>query len=216
MARATPLVDTHAHTVARASIAGWISGFGVPTHLTSDGNTCSEDVRHCQTHESMRLSVNLLFYMEGHFYSGNQHSPLEVSYDPKATINFYGTYRITPYDSAGYSTLPYFKLPSSSQRSRSSFESDLGSTSAELVYGTSIRLTGEILCNSSGSITSPAKDHAAKLWAVMSKLRPVQPRQPSTRNSFVSRDLHDRTHVFVRVDSIRRPLSHLARAKRRS
>lgn len=52
---------------------------------------------------------------------------------------------------------------------RSSLKSDLGSTSVELVYGTSIYLLGEIPCSLSGSITRPAQDYAAKLRDVMSK-----------------------------------------------
>ncbi|XP_047495823.1 uncharacterized protein LOC125043632 [Penaeus chinensis] len=48
--------------------------------------------------------------------------------------------------------------------------------------------------------------YAAKLRDVMSKLRPVRSWQLSSSKSFVSQDLHECTHVFVRVDSIRRPL----------
>ncbi|XP_037775557.1 uncharacterized protein LOC119572520 [Penaeus monodon] len=74
--------------------------------------------------------------------------------------------------------------------SKSSLKSDLGSTSAKLVDGTSVRVPGELLCNSTGSITNPTQDYAAKLRDVMSKLRPVQPQQLSSSKSFIPFDVN--------------------------
>ncbi|XP_076036011.1 uncharacterized protein LOC143021972 [Oratosquilla oratoria] len=88
---------------------------------------------------------------------------------------------------------------------RTSVKENLGRRSAELFYGTSLRLPGEFLVF--GPITQPCsiQYYATNLPDTMEKLQPVPPRTSPTK-TFVSQDLDDCSHIFVRVDGVKRPL----------
>lgn len=89
---------------------------------------------------------------------------------------------------------------------RTSFKSDINCSAAELAYGTSFRLPGEFF-SSSGNITQErAENCVQRLRLVMIDLQPTCPRTPSTRHTFVSRDLDKTTHVFLRHDGVKKPL----------
>ncbi|XP_064469741.1 uncharacterized protein LOC135384469 [Ornithodoros turicata] len=65
---------------------------------------------------------------------------------------------------------------------RSLFKFDLGCTTAQLVYGTTLRLPGEFFAPASANTV------------------------PDPTEVYVHRDLLTCTHVFVRVDAVRKPL----------
>ncbi|XP_076041912.1 uncharacterized protein LOC143025787 [Oratosquilla oratoria] len=88
---------------------------------------------------------------------------------------------------------------------RTSFKEDLQLSSAELVYGTILKLPGQPLAPAPNSTSCHLQDYTAKLTDHMSSLQPVQPRMPSF-NTFISQDLDTCTHVFIRVDAVRKPL----------
>ena len=51
-------------------------------------------------------------------------------------------------------------------------------------------------------------DYVSKLKSFMSNLHPAPPRTPSTRSSFVSKDLSSTAYVFIRHDAVHKPLQH--------
>ena len=87
---------------------------------------------------------------------------------------------------------------------RSSLKTDLGHSSAELVYGATLKLPGELLASTPQPECS-VQDYASTLKTWMSDLQPAQPRSSSAK-VFVSQDLDACSHVFVRVDAVKRPL----------
>ena len=89
---------------------------------------------------------------------------------------------------------------------RSSLKEDLHHSSAELVYGANLRLPGKLLVTTTDPAPCSAQDFASRLKGVMKSLQPVQPRS-SPMKTFVSLDLDTCTHVFIRVDAVRRPLT---------
>lgn len=88
---------------------------------------------------------------------------------------------------------------------RSSLKEDLHHSSAELVYGTNLQLPGELLAPTPDTAPCGVQDFAARRKGAMRSLQPVQPRS-SPKKTFVNQDLDTCTHVFVRVDDVRRPL----------
>ncbi|XP_064461812.1 uncharacterized protein LOC135371786 [Ornithodoros turicata] len=86
------------------------------------------------------------------------------------------------------------------------FKSDLGCTTAQLVYGTTLRLPGEFFAPASASTVPDPTDYVSRLRAVFADLRPTSPRRTSGARVYVHRDLLTCTHVFVRVDAVRKPL----------
>ena len=97
------------------------------------------------------------------------------------------------------------KLPVVLLGIRSSLKEDIGCTAAELVYGCQLRLPGEFLSGSASDASSSPADLASRLRATMAELRPTSPR-PGSRQIFVSQDLSDCTHVFLRRESHRSSL----------
>ncbi|XP_037503093.1 uncharacterized protein LOC119377866 [Rhipicephalus sanguineus] len=89
---------------------------------------------------------------------------------------------------------------------RSSFKEDLGCTTAELVYGTTLRMPGEFVA--SASVATPDPDsYAQQLRFLFSRLRPCPSRDASSTDVFVSKDMATASHVFVRREGIRPSLT---------
>lgn len=89
----------------------------------------------------------------------------------------------------------------------SAFKEDLKATSAELVYGESLKLPDELHVSSSDqdSITDSA-DFVAQLRPKMSTVRPAPASRHCQPASFIFKELSSATHVFLREDAFRRPL----------
>ena len=88
---------------------------------------------------------------------------------------------------------------------RTALKEDISSTAAEMVYGATLRLPGELFTpTSSPSLPDPA-DYVSRLRTHMRRIRPLPPR-PVRRDSHVSGALATTTHVFIRRDAVRRPL----------
>ena len=76
---------------------------------------------------------------------------------------------------------------------------------AELVYGSTLRLPGELVVPVSNFDNLDPTSYVDRLRRHMSELKP-KPARLNQRESQVHKDLFTCTHVFVRVDSIRKPL----------
>ncbi|XP_029158465.1 uncharacterized protein LOC114930794 [Nylanderia fulva] len=87
---------------------------------------------------------------------------------------------------------------------RASVKEDLKTSAAELVYGTPIRLPGEFFIDE-----DPPKDpqiFIEKLRKFMRKIRPTPPAHHIRPRVFSYKDLFSCSHVFVRVDAVKKPL----------
>lgn len=187
---ATPIADITTDTVAQAFIATWVSRFGVPLSLTSD--------RGSQFEASVWNKVMTILGI---------HRYRTCSYHPQANGSVERFHRQLKASLMASAQREHWStaLPLVLLGIRSSLKEDLHHSSAELVYGTSLRLPGELLAPTPDLTPCGAQDFAARLTSSMRSLQPVQPRA-STRRTFVSQDLDTCTHVFVRVDAVRRPL----------
>ncbi|MBM6549334.1 DDE-type integrase/transposase/recombinase, partial [Streptococcus dysgalactiae subsp. equisimilis] len=87
---------------------------------------------------------------------------------------------------------------------RNTVKEDLHATPAELVFGQTLRLPGELV-----SPTSPASfdygDYAKRLAHHMRLLQPTLPREQH-RPTYLPPNLHTATHVFIRVGGVRSPM----------
>nr|VZI03512.1 unnamed protein product [Spirometra erinaceieuropaei] len=88
---------------------------------------------------------------------------------------------------------------------RAALKSDLGCSAAELVFGTTLRLPGEMITPTSRGADETPDNLMHRLRQFMRSLSPVPPRTPMTE-SYVEKDLDKCTHVFVRCDRVRQPL----------
>ncbi|VDO67807.1 unnamed protein product [Schistosoma margrebowiei] len=83
-------------------------------------------------------------------------------------------------------------------------KTDIGYTAVQLVYGTTLRLPGEVVDPSSSSMSMYLTSYTNRLTNAMRSVKPASIRPRST-DVFVQPDLRYSTHVSVRPDSHRRP-----------
>ncbi|XP_058798332.1 uncharacterized protein LOC131668293 [Phymastichus coffea] len=87
---------------------------------------------------------------------------------------------------------------------RNCFKEDLQASPAEMVYGTSLRLPGEFFVAS--SLPADPASFVSKLQGLMGAIRPIPAADHSARRPFYLKDLATCTHVFRRVETVRKPL----------
>lgn len=187
---AFPVSSTKADDVAFAFYSGWIARFGVPLSIATDQGR--------QFESSLFHSFSKLLGI---------HKIRTTAYHPSSNGIVERFHRqlkasIKCYASDDWVTA----LPSVLLGIRCSVKDDLHSSSAELVYGTPIRLPGEFFRTSSTDFRVPAFAFLQQLQNHIRTLRPVPATRHGRKATFVHNDLMSSTHVFVRQDAVRRPL----------
>ena len=86
---------------------------------------------------------------------------------------------------------------------RTALKEDLQHSSAELEYGSTLRLPRELLASQPALTPCSVQGFAGTFKESLVSLRPVQPRTPKNAAVFASQDLDSCSHVFLRVDSNR-------------
>ena len=188
---ALPLTNITAETVARTFMSGWISRFGVPSTITTDrGSQFESELMHqlmvllgakrCRT-TAYHPSANGLVER----FHRQLKASLKAQRDPSKWTE----------------ALPLVLLGI-----RTALKEDLGCSTAELVYGTTLRLPGEFFDHQATLHTTDPSSYVTQLRTFMSKLRAQSPRSQSPRRTHISDKLSTATHVFVRHDATRGPL----------
>lgn len=188
---AFPMQDQTAETIALTFLEGWISRYGVPEAVTTDqGRNFESDLFRCLSRflgaEKTRTTA----------YNPKSNGLVERMHRQlKAALMCHNSKRWTE-------TLPLVLLGM-----RVSIKEDLGFSPAEMVFGTTVRLPGEFFRSSSAKDFPASNIFIQELRQVLKDMRPVPVLRHSSRDIFVHKDLRDASHVFVRDDKVRRPLS---------
>lgn len=185
---AYPLVDISATSIAAAFYTGWISRFGTPLRITTDQGRQFE----ASLFEALTAFLGTARHRTSPYHPAGNGQVERFHRHLKAAIRAHGTDQ--------WSVV----LPTILLGFRAAWKEELKATTAEMVYGTPIRLPGEFLSPSPG-IADPAT-FLGKLKETMQKLLPPPPRQQTHRAVFVSKDLSTCTHVFLRTDTIKKGL----------
>lgn len=187
---AFPMVDQTANSIAEALFNGWIARFGVPDCITSDqGRAFESDV----------------FQALMKFLGADK--TRTTAYNPASNGQVERFHRQLKQAIRCRATQKWVEvLPSILLGIRSCFKEDIGATSAELVYGTTLRLPGEYFRSSPTSSTPSHADFVHQLRKTMQELRPTPTARHTKEDIFVSKDLMVSSHVFIRQDMVRKPL----------
>ena len=186
---AIPISDITAETVAQAFVSRWVAVFGAPSTVTTD--------RGRQFESALFKSLSGLL--------GSKHTRT-TSYHPAANglvERFHHQLKssLKAHDNQRWiETLPVVLLGI-----RTAVKSDLGCCAAELVFGTTIRLPGEFVATSQIYSDSEPGNYVHRLRQHMASLQPT-PARTQQRQSQVHPELSTCTHVFVRVDAVKKPL----------
>ncbi|GFX18785.1 hypothetical protein TNCV_3019421 [Trichonephila clavipes] len=185
---AQPLKDITAEAVAEAFFSSWVSRFGTPAILTTD--------RGRQFESSLFKALSKLLGVQKCRTTGyhpQANGMIEELHRPlKSAIKCHATERWTE-------VLPIILLGL-----RASLKEDILCTPAELVFGTTIRLPGEMF-----DFSKPDDDivnFVSKLKSHMQSLHPKPPKHHGKRPVFIHPGLLEATRVFLRRDMLRRPL----------
>ena len=183
---AVPIPDSTEETVARAFIQTWIAHFGTPSAVTTDRG------RQFESHLWCEFS-NLLGTK--HLRTTAYHPIVRFHCQLKASLKAY------PHPERLAEALPLVLLGI-----WTSLKEDIACTSAELEYGTTLRLPGEFLTPSCSDCSDPSSN-VTHLKSVMYTLQATLPRHPPSQNTaHATSALEEAFHVFVRHNAVKKPL----------
>lgn len=188
---AIPIPDITATTVASAFVSSWVARFGIPAKVTSDRGAqfTSALWKALSTLLGTQLITTTSYHPAANGAVERFHRHLKASLTAHNDPNHWAEH-----------------LPMVLLGIRSAFRSDTKCSSAEFIYGSTLRLPNEFIAPNAATGTDEPSDFVRRLSSSMRALRPVQGRPNQSRATFVSPDLEKCTHVLVRHDAIRKPL----------
>lgn len=187
---AWPMNSITAEEVADTFINGWVSRFGVPSFLTTDRGRQFESAlfqRLMNVCATKRIRT--------------------TSYHPRANGMVERLHRQLKASLMCQSKSWTKALPLVLLGIRTAFKEDIKSSSAELIYGEALRLPGEFLVTPDiPRNPDDVSDFVSDLRSYMEILRPVPASRHTQPSSFIFKDLATATHIWLRDDTVRRPL----------
>lgn len=186
---AIPICDISADTVAFALIEGWIKQFGIPLRITTDQGRQFESVLFNELSRVLGITHlrTTAYHPQANGIIERFHRTLKASI--MCTQNPINWARELPVILLGL---------------RSAYKADVDATPAQLVYGTTLRLPGEMFEPAEHSSSS---EFVQQLINTMQKVKPTDTAHHTKRKVFVHPALNDATHVFIRNDTVKPSLT---------
>ena len=187
---AIPIPDATATSCVRELIRHWIARFGVPDDITSD--------RGAQFTSSLWKELGNMLGVKMQRTS---------AYHPQANGMIERLHRQLKNSLKARTTGPYWMdhLPMVLLGIRTAWREDPDCSPAELVYGSSLRIPGEFLGNTSSRFLQPSSTFLHNLQTSMQNVLPPPINYHSTPHSYVPNSLSSTGYVYVRVDGHRHP-----------
>ncbi|GBO41869.1 Transposon Ty3-G Gag-Pol polyprotein [Araneus ventricosus] len=186
-----PTVDMTAETTAHALVHGWISRFGTPLTITTDQGRYFESTL-------FRELTNMI----------GSHRIHSASYHPQSNGMIERLHRHLKSSLMAHENLKWTEtLPVVLLGLRTAIKRDLNATSSQLVYGTTLRLPSDLLRDDSIVNSTATPTYVSNLILMMRKLNPTNPTYHGNDTFFVNPSLKSCSHVFLRIDKVRPPLT---------
>ncbi|CAG4962128.1 unnamed protein product [Colias eurytheme] len=188
---ALPIRDITAETVAKFLYENWICRYGCPIKLTSDQGRQFES-------SLFRELMNLL----------GINRIRTTSYHPQANGAVERWHRtLKAALMARLSSKSWVQeLPTVLLGLRAAYRSDSGVSAAQLTFGRTLRLPGDFYDSTKNTTSLEPSEYIKQIQSQVKSLQPVPESHSNTRSFFVHPDLSKVNFVFVRDDSVRKPL----------
>ncbi|GFU51597.1 hypothetical protein TNCV_82281 [Trichonephila clavipes] len=177
-----------AEIVGRAFYEKWICRFGVPAKLVTDQGRQFEA-------ELFRSIAAICGAKVAH----------TTSYHPQCNGKVERLHRTLKGAIKAHNNIRWTEsLPTVLLGLRAAIRPDISYTIAQIVYGTAIKLPGEFF--DPPIINMDPQNFVAKLQQHMAELKPLKSPSNKKQNIFVHKDLKSCSHVFIRIDRVKKAL----------
>nr|VZI44567.1 unnamed protein product [Spirometra erinaceieuropaei] len=187
---AIPLPDVAAPTVVKAFLSRWVAIFGAPSIITTDRGAQFES----------HLFQSLLSFLGCTRIRTTAYHPAANGMVERFHRQLKASLRAADDPENWTDHLPLVLLGI-----RSSLKADLYCSAAELVFGATVRLPGQMISPTPRVAVEDPTNLLHRLRQFLRTLSPVPPR-PSVSESYLEKDLATCSHVYLRCDRVRRPL----------
>ncbi|BHF80129.1 hypothetical protein SprV_0702325300 [Sparganum proliferum] len=187
---AIPLPDIAAPTVVKTFLSRWVAIFGAPSTITTDRGAQFES----------NLFQSLLSFLGCTRIRTTAYHPAANGMVERFHRQLKASLRAADDPENWTDHLPLVVLGI-----RSSLKSDLDCSAAELVFGATVRLPGQMISPTPRVAVEDPTNLLHRLRQFLRTLSPVPPR-PSVSESYLEKDLATCSHVYLRCDRVRRPL----------
>lgn len=186
---AIPIADMTTDTVLRAFYENWISRFGTPATVTTDRGSNFESHKFKNFLDAMGCSRirTTAYHPQSNGIIERFHRRLKEGIKARSPAQWMEV------------------LPSILLGIRTAIREDAGCSPSEMLYGTSLRLPGDLLCPDFSNPPSTPSSFASALGETMSNMKPISGNHKKS-DSKIQKSLNNATHVFIRVDAVRKPL----------
>lgn len=185
---AIPIKDTSANTVASVFYSNWIARFGAPITITTDQGTQFES----KLFDALTKLVGCSRIRTTAYHPASNGMIERWHRSLKTAIKCHG------------STEWVDLLPTVLLGLRTSVKEDLNISVAEMLYGTTLRIPGEFFIDAEKPLNPQI--FVEKFREHIREVRPTPASHHHAKKSFIYKDLMSCSHVFVRVDLVKKPL----------
>lgn len=185
---AWPVDNMSAYTVATTLTTNWITRFGVPDIITTDQGRQFE----AELFRALTVSFGIQ-HMRTSPYHPQSNGIVERFH---RTLKTALTAQETPHWT--------LKLPIVLLALRSTIKPIDSLSPSEMVYGTTLRLPGEMFHPAPSEGQVP--EFITALRDSMAQLRPTPDSNHSSRAVFIPKNLNEVSHIFLRIDALQPPL----------
>jgi len=187
---AIPIQKTDTSSCAKAFILNWVSRFGIPEHITSDRGP--QFVSHLWSNIAEFLGIKLhpttAYHPQANGMVERFHRSFKASL--RARLKSPNWVNELPWVLLGLRTIP---------------KEDLGTSSAEMVYGAPLSVPGEFIrSSSSNDITTD--QHVKRLREVVRDLIPFPVKLHGKKHPSMPKGMRNPEFVFIRRDGYKNPL----------
>ena len=188
---AYPVKEITAEEIARVIYEGWIVRFGCPLKLTSDQGRQFESSLFLQLMKIMGISKSRTtpYHPQCNGIIERWHRSLKVALSARLST----------------SSSWIIELPTVLLGLRAACRNESGISAAEMVYGHTLRLPGDFY-SVSMKVQADPHTYIEQLRHSISNYRPTLFRHSNNKSLFVHPDLETCKYVFLRNDTVRKPL----------